>query len=140
MNTPDNSMSLELESLVSTLSKLEGLKGAYLFGSFAANQQTQWSDIDLALLYQHSLRADDFWQIKKMLLSQMNRDLDLIDLQAVDNIFQHEIIATGHRLLTNDTSFCVDFEVDVIMYYIDFSFYRLPILADIQKRGYIHDR
>ena len=68
------------------------------------------------------------------------REVDLVNIREINLIFQHEIVATGQRIFTADEAACVDFEVDMLMMYIDFNMARQAILNDIYERGYVRGK
>ncbi|MGA0557050.1 nucleotidyltransferase family protein [Larkinella sp. VNQ87] len=73
-----------LQTLVANRDRLRaefGIEQIGLFGSFARNEQTENSDIDIVykLLDGHSLFLDDKERLQRILRRQLRRKLDLID-------------------------------------------------------------
>lgn len=77
---------------------------AYLFGSYAKGEATEWSDIDVALLTKKFIGDSfDF----KFLLMKIARDIDidiephpyLVDEFNEDNPFAIEVIRTGEKVV-----------------------------------------
>lgn len=88
----------------SVLSEQPDLLSAYLFGSYARNNQRTESDIDIALVFKNLPESDRFnTQVKLMLLASNidNRiephPLSNQDLQS-NNPFAIEILKTGKKL------------------------------------------
>jgi|ERR1035437_507994 predicted nucleotidyltransferase len=89
------------EYIASIINQNIGLKKAYLFGSFAKNNERDESDIDIALVLDNLNDADKFdTQVQLLLLASRfdNRiephvfsDKDFL----VDNPFSNEIMKTG---------------------------------------------
>ncbi|MDI6777741.1 MAG: nucleotidyltransferase domain-containing protein [Patescibacteria group bacterium] len=91
------------EMLKQKLSKLKGLREAYIFGSYAKNSLQQESDIDLLLIGDHSSL-----EAKKLILSvakEIQREINIVDFSSAEfkkkkkagddflkNIFSHKKI------------------------------------------------
>ena len=56
------------------------------------------SDIDLAVLVAGKADPVRLWELGQTLASELDRDVDLIDLRAASTVMQYQIITTGRRL------------------------------------------
>lgn len=82
---------------------------AYLFGSYADASQTKQSDVDLAL-YLSDTSLDVKLQIIYQLSKALNKEVDLVVLNDVKNIYLLETILQKGILLKDNTQ-RVDFEL-----------------------------
>jgi predicted nucleotidyltransferase len=112
-----------------TLSEMPGIRLAILFGSVADNRETANSDIDLAVLMDTRINANQIIQIIEALASATGRAIDLIDLRTVGQPLLGQIITNGERIVGSDTRYA-----QLITKYLfdqaDFLPYRNRILND----------
>lgn len=107
------------------LSNIPELIAAYLFGSYAREQQDQVSDVDIALLFHHDLSDE---QVDKLELSIWQKltailrtdEIDLLVLNHAPLSMQFEIIRTGKAICNNDNNQRIDFEIKTCAKYWDF--------------------
>jgi predicted nucleotidyltransferase len=64
------------------------LQGIYIFGSYAANQETPESDIDIAFLTEVKISPVEKWEIQQKLASVLDKDVDLVDLKDASVAFE----------------------------------------------------
>ena len=115
------------------------LEAIYLFGSYAQAQNTDHSDIDIALLFP----APNSKLIGSLVLSELRFELedklkipvDLINLRQVSTVFQKEIITTGQRIVTKATYQAEEFEMLVYSFYQKLNQERAGILQAFQQSG-----
>ncbi len=100
----------------------------YLFGSFANNSFNEKSDIDIAILYKKRLDRIELFKKQEELFLKFNRDIDLIDLQDVNDVFAYEIINNGIKL--KNSKFAENFEYRVWLRYLDLQDDRKEIIED----------
>jgi len=121
---------------------LQGLLAIYLFGSRNSRNFNGSSDIDLAILTEHSLTPDG----KVLLEHQMelslllNNDVDLVDLRTVPLDFKYIILSGGNRIYCRDESKCDTFEMTTYSMYQRFELERRDIVDAVKERGFIHGR
>ncbi len=115
------------------------VQGVYLFGSQAAENQWDGSDIDLALLLTHDLAKQE----KNIALSpcrfelekELRKKVDLVNARLVSTVFQKEIISGG-RLIHCADRFAVDeFEMLTLSYYQKLNEERREILESFYHTG-----
>ena len=100
---------IDNEIISSHLSLNENIVFAYLFGSYAKNNYTNKSDVDIAL-YLKDISLDSQLQIIYELSKLLKRDVDLVVLNSVKNIYLlEEILKNG--VIIKDNSKRVDFEL-----------------------------
>jgi len=115
----------KIPDIVNYLSGVSQLIAAYLFGSYAREQQDQVSDVDIALLFHHDLSDE---QVDKLELSIWQKltailrtdEIDLLVLNHAPLSMQFEIIRTGKAICNNDNNRRIDFEIHTCARYWDF--------------------
>jgi len=94
---------------------------AYLFGSYANDSYNENSDIDIALyLKENSL--DEKLQINYELSKLLKKDIDIVVLNDVKNIYLIENILNG--IILKDSSQRIDFELIKEHQILDFKEFR----------------
>ncbi|WP_448215753.1 type VII toxin-antitoxin system MntA family adenylyltransferase antitoxin [Endozoicomonas sp. 2B-B] len=109
-------------------------QGILLFGSHANGTANKESDIDLGILIDGMADPVELWENAQTLASQVNTNIDLIDLRAATTVLQHEVINTGIWLWQQDTLTCDLFELQVMSLYQQLQYDRREILDDLQRR------
>jgi predicted nucleotidyltransferase len=120
--------------------RMPELLALYLFGSEATGHATTQSDIDIAILLPHNIALSSIerFELAQELASQLNKDIDLIDLRLASTVLRSQIISTGTRLL-NTTPNTVDiFETFVFSDYARLNEERAGILTDITQRNAVY--
>lgn len=107
--------------------------GIYLFGSYAENRVTRESDIDVAFLTLEKIDSVQKWRIQEKLASQLNMDVDLVDIKDASVILRTEIVENGIRIYTGDSFQCDNFDVTTYSLYTDLNESRIHILNDIKE-------
>ena len=105
-----------------------GAEAIYLFGSFAKNEFNENSDIDIAVLYKEKLDRVELFKKQEELFLKFNRDVDLVDLQDVNDVFAYEIINNSIKL--KNSKFAEDFEYRIWLRYLDLQDDRKEIIED----------
>ena len=111
----------------------------YLFGSWATENQTESSDLDIALLLPR--QKNGIQSREKLNLSLQLAQLagiekvDIIDIRHVDTLFQMQIINTGRRDDIDDGNEASLFEMITLSLYQKLNAERDGILQEGIKRG-----
>ena len=100
----------------------------YLFGSFANGTFNENSDIDIAVLYKNKLDRIKLFKLQEELFLKFNRDIDLVDLQDVNDVFAYEIINNSIKL--KNSKFAEDYEYRVWLRYLDLQEDRKEIIKE----------
>ncbi len=136
MTTNSSDCSLAVAYLTEHVS---GLQGIYLFGSYASGNQTDESDVDLAILAAGKIVSAKLTEISYQLSTLLQIDqVDLVDLKAVNVIFQEEILKTGQRIATLDWRACEIYEDYIYCKAMRFREWRKSWIAEIMARGSIY--
>ena len=99
------------------LNSFKEAEAIYLFGSIVKGNFDINSDIDIAVLYKKKLNPLFLYKIKEELFLILNRDIDLIDLHSVDDVFAYEIINNALKLKTS--KFSEEYEMRIWYRYLD---------------------
>ncbi len=103
----------------------------YLFGSYSKNEQTISSDIDIAL-YLKDTSLDNKLQINYELSKLLRKDVDLVILNEIKNIYLLDDILRNSNIIKDDDE-RVDFELIKEHEILDYKAFRRYI-DDIQKQ------
>jgi predicted nucleotidyltransferase len=100
----------------------------YLFGSFAKSTYTNFSDIDLAFLFNSKFGKHKLFEIRLNLIGALQRiikkDIDLAILNFAPPLLKFEAI-NGILLYEKSRKIRVDFEVKTIREYLDTKYIRI---------------
>ncbi len=111
----------------------------YLFGSFATKYQTDQSDVDIALLFDpvsaKRIGSLSMSSLRFKLETLLLRDVDLINLQLVNSVFQKEIIMDDRCIFGENTFEMRHFEMLVLSKYQKLNEERREIIADAMRNG-----
>ena len=111
----------------------------YLFGTYGTADEQKESDVDIALLLPpreaKSAGGLAMSDCRLALEEALKRTVDLINLRAVNTVFQHEIIQEG-RVIYDAAENAIDvFEMLVMSLYQKLNEERAEILKDIFREG-----
>ena len=73
-------------------------EGIWIFGSFAKANYNNKSDIDIAVLYKEKKHPLEIFKLQEELSLKFDRDIDLVDLADVNDIFAYEIVTKGIKI------------------------------------------
>lgn len=119
-------------------STLPDVQTIYLFGSQSTGEQHADSDIDIAILLEHTLPETAIWELSQKLAHQYSRNVDLIDLRSASTVMRMQIISKGRRLFCANRTTCEMFEDFVFSDYARLNEERAGILEDIRQRGSVY--
>jgi len=117
------------------------VEAVYLFGSHGTEHQRRESDVDVALLFPPPTAKT----ITNLAISQcgqalgdiLKKSVDIINLRAMNIVFQHEIIQEG-KIIYKRSEYTVDeYEMLVMSLYQKLNEERAGILQDIFQTGRI---
>ncbi|MFE8701739.1 nucleotidyltransferase domain-containing protein [Cytobacillus sp. FJAT-54145] len=111
----------------------------YLFGSFANGTTHPKSDIDIAYLSNSTITPYERFSLAQKLASSLNRDVDLIDLNAASTVFQSQIISNGQPIYCVNDVRKAEFEMLVLKKYAKLNEERKIILNRIEESGQIYE-
>jgi len=76
-------------------------EGIWLFGSYADGTYNENSDIDIAVLFKNEKSPLEVFKLKENLEYFLKKDVDLIDIQNVNTVFQFKIVTTGKKIISS---------------------------------------
>ena len=140
-------MCTEDESILSRMieylrSEVPELRGLYLYGSRLDPAYVRPdSDWDLGLLTTWP-PLDDLhrWKLQNALSDLAGAEVDLVDLQAADDVMRFQVIGYGERVFCADADFCGEFEMQVYSRYQYLEEERKGIIQDILERKSVYGR
>jgi predicted nucleotidyltransferase len=95
---------------IATVLRAESLvRAAWVFGSVARGAAGPESDLDVAVLGERALTADEKMHLIGGLARRCLRPVDLIDLQATQSPVVGQVIRYGQRLFCDDETLCAEF-------------------------------
>ncbi|WP_235715706.1 type VII toxin-antitoxin system MntA family adenylyltransferase antitoxin [Alkalihalobacillus hemicellulosilyticus] len=109
-----------------------------LFGSATNGFFRNDSDIDIAYLSETSLTSYERFMLAQELASQLNRDVDLIDLKEASIVFRVEIIQSGKIIYCSDDTKRMWYEMRALKMYAKLNEERKPVLDTINEKGTIY--
>ncbi len=86
---------------------LDGEKGlclAILYGSYANDRAHSESDVDIAVLYDHPLNAEQKSGLLYKLGDRLGKEIDLSDLYALNGTILQQILCKGRLIIENRPS------------------------------------
>lgn len=110
----------------------------YLFGSQATQQIQNESDFDIAYLSKQKLEHYDRFMLAQELAAQLNRDVDLIDLEQASTVFQTQVINRGKILFCSDEKEKSLFEMRTLKNYAMLNEERQEVLKNIIERDQVY--
>jgi len=119
--------------------RIPNITAIYLFGSKNTDYENIESDIDLAFLCLNKTEYKIIRDTKFELESQLNSDIDLIDLFSADTVFRFQILHTGKRVFCGNLELAEQFESLCFSMYVRFEEERQEIINDIKARGSVYD-
>ncbi len=125
----------QVEAVLRVLSRVEGLELAMLFGSLARGDARPSSDMDLALLADHPLSAQQRFDLVGELADQVQRPVDLIDLRTAGEPTLGQVARHGRRIFGTDRALC-DFVYRQLVDQEDFMPLRTRMLEE-RRRAWI---
>jgi predicted nucleotidyltransferase len=94
---------LDLSSVVDAISRIHGVVGVFLFGSFARGDYDEYSDYDLLVLFEDKASMWKKWDELFQSISSLRMSLHVIpetleELRAANPVFQDELSKQGRVL------------------------------------------
>lgn len=94
----------ERETVTRLLRAQEGVEAAWLFGSVARDDAQSTSDLDVAVLGEEPLLAEEKETLIERLAQATGRPVDLVDLQSTHGPIVGRILQNGVRLFCDETA------------------------------------
>jgi predicted nucleotidyltransferase len=119
------------------LASYPDLHAIFLFGSFGTPYEREDSDIDIAILFHHSFKADtsQYLGLISNLSEALQKTVDLVSLRDAGTILQKEIVYKGKRIYSDDEFKVEEYEVFIMRRYQLFLEERKEIVQDGLEKG-----
>lgn len=113
------------------------LSAVYVFGSQVSGHARVDSDLDVAVLADEVLTAEELWDQSSKLAGIVQCDVDLLDLRAASTVMQYRIITTGRRLWAKDSQAAL-YESFILSQKTKLDEARAALLQDIKRTGTVY--
>ena len=114
-----------------------GLKLAILYGSAATGRMRAGSDVDIAVLFDRPLSAEQKMTLMSRLERELQRDVDLVDLFSLSGTILKQVLRQGRALIQTKPGALADLIQRMIYNQADMMPYVSRTLIERQRR-FIH--
>lgn len=118
----------KLEEIIPEITKrFDAIEVFYLFGSFASGSASDNSDVDVAFFIKDSVYIKNplvDLEVGVALERELGCDVDVVVMNRVTSIMQHEILRTGKRLFERSAQRRSFFELKSFKEYSDAKYYQ----------------
>jgi predicted nucleotidyltransferase len=136
-------ISVEIEAMAAYLAGQPDVVAAYLFGSVARGQADRLSDVDIAVLFDAGLEAEESVERQLRLMGDLeaytHREVQVVVLNRAPPLLAYQAVWHGILLYERSRLERIDFEVRARRVYFDFKpwldFHTQALLKDIQEVG-----
>ena len=135
-----------LDQIKKYFARKKGVVAVYLYGSFAKNQATKDSDIDLGVIFRQKTIKP--FSSPQMIMGDeisnlIKRKVEIQDLKLCRLDFAHRVISEGELVYASNEEERIDFEEKVLREYFDLKpfldeYYKC--LAEIAQKGELNVR
>lgn len=109
----------------------------YVFGSYAAGQENEQSDLDIAFLAEATLSGVDLYNVRQNLAAKLKKDVDVIQLREASLVLRNEVVQGGGPIFTAEGFDRPYYEMLAISTFLDFQETTRALREDIKKRGFV---
>lgn len=92
---------------------------AYLHGSYARGEQTELSDLDIAVFSEEKVGVKKRARLSRIISEKTGQDVDIACLRNADIGFQHQVVRDGNLVYSVDEERRKRFEEEVYREYLD---------------------
>lgn len=136
-------MEVEVEAMAAWLARQPEVVVAYLFGSVARGQADRLSDVDIAVLFDAGLGAEESVERQVRLMIELeaytDREVQVVALNRAPPLLAYQAVRYGKLLYERSRAERIDFEVRARKMYFDFKpwldFHTQALLKDIEEVG-----
>ena len=127
------------QNIINILNRqIEGIICIYLFGSFSEGTCRRNSDIDIAVLAKGEWDNIRRWEIAGILSNELNKDIDLINLESSSTVLKAQILTKGKCVYESDKLTKDLFEMYSLSDYARLNEERKEIIEKIKKEGRVY--
>ena len=95
---------IPFDDLIAAIRTVPAVQAAWVFGSVAAGAAHAGSDVDVAVLAEQPLTADETRALIEALAQATGRPVDVVDLQASQGSIVKQALIQGRQLFCDDTT------------------------------------
>ncbi len=117
-----------------TLEHVDGLQLAIVYGSAAAGTMRSDSDVDIAILLDHTIAAAEKIELTGVLEQALLRDVDLVDLSELSGTILKQILCKGQVVINKDATKLAELYKRMIYNQTDMMPYVIRTLEERQQR------
>ena len=128
------------EKIVEILLNNLDCESIVLFGSYARGTQNDESDIDIAIKTKDKLEKKDIYRLSNILADELNKEIDLINLDEIGDTFRYEILINGKTLYCKDELQFELYKLDMYREFLDLNESRQEIINKIKKGENIYGK
>lgn len=128
------------EKIVKILLSNLDCEAIVLFGSYARGTQNAESDIDVAIKVKEKLDKKEIYRLSNILADELNKEVDLINLDEIGDTFRYEILINGKTLYCKDELQFELYKLDMYREFLDLNESRQEIINNIKKGGDIYGK
>ncbi len=110
-----------------------------LFGSYSRNTQNKESDIDIAIKG-NNINLKKIYELKQKLEDISQKDVDLVDLDDISDVFRYEILMNGIKLFCQDDYKFDLYKLDMCREYLELNESRQDIIQRVKNGGSIYGK
>ena len=110
-----------------------------LFGSYSRNTQNKESDIDIAIKA-NNIDLKKIYELKQKLEDISQKDVDLVDLDDISDVFRYEILMNGIKLFCQDDYKFDLYKLDMCREYLELNESRQDIIQRVKNGGSIYGK
>lgn len=129
-----------IEKIKQQILKKIDCEAIVLFGSYSRGTQMPESDIDIAFKSKQTISKKDIFYLKQELEDISNKDIDLINLDDVGDVFRYEILINGKTLFCKDELKFELYKLDMYREFLELNESRNLIIERIKKGDTIYGK
>lgn len=111
-----------------------------LFGSYSRGTQNAESDIDIAIKLKKKLDKKELYRLSNLLADELNKEVDLINLDEIGDTFRYEILINGKTLYCKDELQFELYKLNMYREFLELNESRQEIINNIKKGGNIYGK
>ena len=111
-----------------------------LFGSYSRGTQNAESDIDIAIKVKKEVDKKELYRLSNLLADELNKEVDLINLDEIGDTFRYEILINGKTLYCKDELRFELYKLDMYREFLELNESRQEIINNIKKGGNIYGK
>lgn len=130
----------KLEKVVNILKEKFECEAIVIFGSYVRGTNTEKSDVDIAFKTNKEIDSQEQFELVQELEEILGKDIDLVNLDKITDVFRYEILMNGKTLYCKD-SFKFDmYKLDMYREYLELNESRKDIIERVKNGGTIYGK